>query len=145
MSAATAWRKEMAAGLENMQAQSGGVVSIFVVRQCDVISLLGGALGGDVASLKVLRAVNVANDRIEQAPRRKPMLCASCPRPLRHSGYAVVVALPDNDEASQALTLAVCKHCATEPAAIGSKALDGFRRFWPDLRAFTVSAEAGHA
>ena len=141
-----AWREEMTESLQGMRAEGGGVVSIFVVRQCDAIRLLGSARAGNATSLKVLRAVNVANGNIEQAPRRRPMLCASCPRPLRYGGYSIVVALPDNDEASRALTLAICKRCATKPDEIGSKALHGFRKLWPDLRPFTVThAEVGYA
>jgi hypothetical protein len=142
-STAAAWRKEMAVGLQKMQAESGGVASLFVVRPCDAARLVACALAGNSEAAAVLQAVSRALDGIQRAPRRRPMLCASCPRPLRHGRYAVAVAIPDSGEASQALALAVCTRCATDPAEIGQKAFAGFRRFWPDARTIQISHPGG--
>lgn len=73
---------------------------------------------------------------IAAAPRRRPMLCASCPRALRGSAYSFVVALPARDDPTQL-------RCAVEPDAITAKAVTALRKLWPDLRPIAITQETG--
>lgn len=130
-------------GLKHMQAESGGAIHVMVVRPIDALGLLADAISGDAEARRLFDAVNQAATEIAAAPRRRPILCASCPRPLRRSAYSFVVALPARDNPTQALSMAVCSRCAVEPDAITAKAVTALRGLWPDLRAIAVTHETG--
>ena len=134
-----AWRATMTAALPAITAQGGGVLSLFVVRPIDAPELLGASMAGDANATRLMQVVSQTIAGIERAPRRRPMLCGSCPRPLR-TGYAVVAALPAVAVPSQGLCLAICTRCGRTPAEIQEKAVRALRRLWPDSRPFTVHA-----
>jgi hypothetical protein len=121
------------------------VINLAIVRPIDVAALLISALAGDADAMRVCRVVIESQTRIVNAPKRLPMLCASCPRPLRKNAYTIAVALPHRAAPMKALGMAVCTHCATEPEAIKAKALDALRRLWPGLRSFAITHPGGCA
>lgn len=133
----------LAAGLQRINVEAAGVIDLIVVRPIDAAEMLADAIAGSAEAMRLFRAISDASDRIAQAPKRTPMLCASCPRPLRGSGYAFVVALPAVDRPEQALAMAVCTCCATEPDAIKAKAVDALRSIWPDLKPIAVTHPGG--
>lgn len=133
----------LAKGIAHFQSEAGGLMELVVVRPVDAIDVMADALAGDSRAVCVLKAIEQAADAIRNAPRRLPMLCASCPRPLRGSGYAFAVGLPDTDRPTHGLALAVCTRCATERGDIQAKATAALRRVFPDLRPVAVTHPAG--
>ena len=134
---------ELADGIARFQSEAGGMMELIVVRPIDAIDVMADALAGDSRAVCVLKAIEQAADAIRTAPRRLPMLCAACPRPLRGSGYSFGVALPDTDHPKHGLALAVCTRCATERRDIETKVTAALRRVFPDLRPVTVTHAAG--
>ncbi len=140
-----AWRASMTAALPAIAIQGGGALDIFVVRPIDAARLLGASLAGDADAARLMQVVSQTITNIESAPRRRPMLCGSCPRPLRR-GYAVVAALPAVTCPSQGLCFAICTHCGHTPVEIQEKAASTLRKVWPESRPFTVThADPGNA
>ena len=133
----------LADGLARFQSEAGGMMELVVVRPTDAIDVMADALAGDGRAVCVLQAIEQAADAIRDAPRRLPMLCATCPRPLRGSRYSFGVALPDSDRPTHGLALAVCTRCATERGDIQAKATAALRRVFPDLRPVTVTHPTG--
>lgn len=137
------WASQMQALNDNAE----GVLELHVVRPKDGAMLLIQAFGGDRESQRLLGWVRHVLRQVAAAPRRKPMLCASCPRPLRErDGFAVVIAVPGGINPEHCLTMGVCARCATAPDLIREKVLGSLRKLWPDLRPFEITHnEAGHA
>jgi hypothetical protein len=132
-------------GIQELSTEAAGVLDLAIVRPIDVPALLISSLAGNADATRILQAISDAQKRIVTAPRRSPMLCASCPRPLLQNDYSFAVALPHCDAPVQALGMAVCLRCANEPELIAEKALSALRRVWPDLRPFTITHSGGHA
>lgn len=130
-------------GFHRIHDEGGGAVELVVVRQTDALDMLGDAMAGNARAAGLLRATNDALGRIAAAPRRFPMLCAACPRPLKPGRYAIVLAVPARSDPTTAIGLAVCQHCAIGIADIRAKAAIGLRRIWPDLRPITVTHPRG--
>lgn len=126
--------------------EAAGVIRMEIVQPADLPELMLAALGGDAEAASVMKWVSRTAARIEVGHgTRKPMLCASCPRPLRPGRCALVIVIPARDDASAGLSLAVCRHCATTRDQVKRKATVGLRRIWPDLRAVDVHPTAGRA
>lgn len=134
-----AWAK----GIEELHKEASGVLAVQVVQQADMAELLGYVLAGDPEAIRVLSVVRDALRRIQDAPRNRPMLCASCPKPLRNGAYAIIAAFPAHNDAARGMGLAVCRSCGTTDDAIQRKALEGLRRIWPDVRPVTVTHPEG--
>ena len=134
-----------AEGVQRVSDESAGVLQLDIIQHADLPELLAHALLGDP---EAVRLANMASDvlrGIAAAPRRKPMLCGSCPRPLKLKGYAfsLVFALPGRDQPSNVLSMAICHRCGTSHDAVQGKAVQALRRIWPDLRPITVTHPAG--
>ena len=132
-------------GVQRVSNEAAGVIQLDIIKHADLAELLAHAILGDP---EAVRLANMASDtlrRIAAAPRRKPMLCASCPTPLRLKGhrFSVVVAIPGRDQPANALALAICHGCATGRDAVQDKAVEALKRLWPDLRPITVTHPAG--
>ena len=121
-------------GIRDVQAQSGGLMRLEIIRPYDAAVLMLEAAGGNVEARRTLMVVNDALDRIAAAPCRKPSLCGSCPRQVRKIKFAIAIATPQRDDATRVLAVAICERCATEPEDIERKALDAIRRLWPSAR-----------
>ena len=137
-------REALRAGLGAIQAEAGGLLELVVVTPDDGLGYISAALAGDLEAARILRAISAAGVKIDSAPRRKPALCACCPRPIRKaSSFAFVLALPKNGNPANALSMAVCSRCAVEPAEIQAKAVMALRKLWPDIRPVTITHQAG--
>jgi len=132
-------------GVDRLTAEAAGVMELVVIRPVDALDVIDAAMAGDGDALRVLGAIRQAAEGIDRAPRHRPLLCASCPRPLRNAAFAFVVILPARDNPVQALGLAVCTRCATEPDAIRQKAIGSLRNIWPKLRPITIHPTGGSA
>jgi len=137
---------DLEAGIEKLQANSGGVVDVQIITQQNVPGLIQRAMAGDWDAACTLEAVDHALGKIQNAPKRKPMLCGCCPQPLRAGKYAIVVAKGADDMAGQALTLAICDRCGHVHGAAQAAASTALRRIWPNSRPITVThADGGRA
>lgn len=131
-------------GLEAIQAEAGGLLELVVVRPDDGLGYISKALCGDLDAARILKAIGAAGVKIDNAPKRMPVLCASCPRPIRtKSHFAFILALPKNGNPANALSLAVCARCAVDPAEIQAKAVTALRKLWPDMRQVEITHSAG--
>ena len=70
-------------GVQQVHAEAGGVLTLQVVQRTDLPGLALDALAGSAEATQFLRQVLDTSAAIEAAPRRRPMLCARCPRGLR--------------------------------------------------------------
>ena len=135
------------AGVRSVHAEAAGLMSLHVIRQIDAAPLLEQALHGDTEAVWLSIALHEALDLINKAAQRKPMLCGCCPRFLRSGNFSVVIAAPERADPTKCITLGICRKCATEPDAIRIKALQAFRKIWPDARPITINTghKAGQA
>lgn len=133
----------LAEGLARFQSEAGGVMELVVVRPTDAVDILADVLAGDNQAVRLMRMLDQAATAIRSAAGRLPMLCASCPRPLKGGRYSFGIALPACDSPAHGLALAVCTRCATERGDIQTKATAALRRVFPDLRPVTVTHAAG--
>jgi hypothetical protein len=139
-------REALAEGISTISAEASGVMNLAIVRPIDAVMYLAEAIAGSADAARVFRSVTQAQAGIKKAERRKPMLCASCPRALRKNAYTFAVTLPRCDDPTQALTMAVCHHCGTDLEVTTAKALGALRLIWPNLRPIVVThADGGHA
>jgi hypothetical protein len=123
--------------------EAGGVLALNIIRPGDALNLVAASLEGGSEASRLLRAVCDTVARIESAPRRKPMLCGNCPRPLRGSGFVICVAVPDRDSPTNGLAFALCEYCSRDDAALVEKASSALRTVWPDLRAVEITHPKG--
>lgn len=130
-------------GVRDIQSEAGGVIELAIVRPIDAPELIGFALASDADAVRLVRAIAETQSHIAAAPKRKPVLCASCPRPLRKHAHSVVLALPACDDPTKALCTAVCVGCATTRDEITAKAAKALRSIWPDLRQIVVTDRVG--
>ena len=136
----------LTAGLTAIQADAGGMMTIVVVHPSEGPALLASAMAGNREALHLFQSVVQSLEGIAKAPKRKPMLCATCPRPLRKAtGFSIAVAMPAKGDPSLGLCLAVCAHCAdaTKPSAVTDKAMQALATIWPNLRPVTITHRSG--
>jgi hypothetical protein len=144
MNAIPPTKAEWEQAVHNVHREAAGAVEVAVVMMEEMPGLLGEALLGDPRCIQLFQLVMQMLDHVKEAPRRDPVLCACCPRPVRRgSRFNMAVAIPARDDPHQALALVVCERCATEPAAVMAKATDGLRKIWPDLRTAAITHPQG--
>jgi len=131
------------AGVEQITKEAGGLVDVMVVQLQDMPDILADAMAGSREALTLLNAINDTLTRIDAAPRRFPMLCVSCPRPLRKGRFSFGLALPQCDDPTRMLAVAVCHRCSTDRDGIKDRSVAGLKRIWPDLRPITVTHKSG--
>ncbi len=129
--------------LMSIHREANGVLALNIVRPGDSLNLVAASLEGDSEASRLPRAVCDTVGKIENAPRKKPMLCGCCPRALRGSGFVICVAIPDRDSPTNGLAFALCEYCSRDDAALVEKASSALRTVWPDLRPVTVTHPGG--
>lgn len=128
-------KSELQAGVEKLAAESGGLLTMDAVRTCDLPHLLTDALFGDAEAQALVKPVMHVMSKVASAPKRRPMLCASCPRPLREGDkFAAVVVRGAVDDPTRAITMAVCRRCGPTLGAIKAAAAVGLRGVFPEAR-----------
>ncbi len=130
-------------GVQRVNDEAGGMLTVQVIQQNDMPAMIAGAFGGSAEAMQLLRLTNQVLANIQGAPRRKPMLCGSCPRALHGGQYAVIIARPACDDPTQGLSLAICRKCGPDFDAIQVKAAVALARIWPNARPVTVTHPAG--
>lgn len=142
--AAVSWTSD----IQNIQDQAGGLLELHIIRDSDVTDLLLRSIMGDAEASRLVSTNLSARKQVATAPRKRPMLCACCPRPLlRHTPFAVIVATPNWEDFAKCLTLGVCQKCAVELDDIHARAMEALKRIWPDARPIDITSPhaAGHA
>jgi len=130
-------------GIQRVSDEAGGLLTVQVIQQHDMPAMIADALGGSAEAVQLLRLTNQVLANIQAAPYRKPALCGCCPRALRGGRYAIVIARPARDDATEGLSLAICRKCGPTYGAIQATAAVAFRRIWPDLRPIMVTHPGG--
>lgn len=132
--------------MQSVNDEAAGILRLEVFQPSDLPDLVLAALAGDAEAGGFARAINTALGNIARAPRRRPALCGSCPRPVRrNTAFTIVIAVPDRDEPSNAVTLAICSRCGVTHDDVRNRAVEALRRIWPDGRLIQVAHPAGHA
>jgi hypothetical protein len=130
-------------GLDRLHAEAAGVLTMTIVRADEASDLLLHAMCGDAQASLLLQAASCLSGRIAKATVGDAVLCGSCPRPLRHAGFALAVVAPSCDDPTQVLAFGICPNCASESSAIGAKAVEALSLIWPGSRAIVVTHAAG--
>ena len=130
-------------GVQRVNDEAGGVLSLQVIQRGDMPALISDALAGSGEAMELLRLVRETMDGIQGAPRRKPMLCGSCPKALRNGRFSIVLAKPACDDPTQGVAMMICAKCGSSIGAIQAAALVALRRIWPDARPITVTHPDG--
>ena len=141
----SAAREVWAEGIRRVHAEAAGVVTLSVLQADDMPELLAHALMGDPEATRLAKLVERALQGIEQAPRRRPMLCGSCPRHLRNGRYSIACAIPHRDDPREAVVMGICRCCASDHAAIVRAAQRALKQLWPDLRTIDLHPGEGRA
>lgn len=139
-------KQAWADGVRAVHQEASGVLSLVVVQPGEVAAVAADAIAGYPEAGRLVKALAQAARGIEAASgTRRPMLCASCPRPLRLGRLAFAVVLPACDDPTNLMVLAVCRRCATAREDVERKAKHALTRLWPDLRKLDVHPIAGRA
>lgn len=126
-------------GVQRVNDEAGGVLSLQVIQRGDMPALISDALSGSGEAMELLRLVRETMDGIQAAPRRKSMLYGACPKPLRNGRFSLILAKPACDDPTQGIAMAICSRCGPNRGAIEAAALVALRRIWPDARPIAVT------
>ncbi len=136
----TTWCRDV----ENISKEAAGAVEIVVVMEREFPDLVANTLKGDPDSTKLMHLVAQIISRIESASKREPMLCLSCPQPIRQGvEFGLAFAIPSRDDPKGAISMAICGKCGADPAGVMAKAVDGLRKLWPSLRTANITHPEG--
>ena len=116
--------RDFESGLDRLHAEAAGVLQVTVVRADQASDLLLQAICGDADAFRLVQSASHLSERIAKATGTEAVVCGSCPRPLRHGGFALVVVAPSCDDPTQVLAFGICGACAVENNAIGTKAIE---------------------
>ncbi len=123
---------------------AGDMLCLHVIHPHDIPSLAARCHVQDHQAAQLLLALSHMVDRVEAAPRWRPMRCGTCSRSLSHrkTGLAVVIATPVHVDTSSDLTTAIkrflvigiCDRCGAQSDEIRLKARQAMGRKWPAAR-----------
>jgi len=130
-------------GIERVSDEASGLLTLQVIQRADMPALVLDALAGSNEAVQLLRLTRDTLANIQAAPRRKPMLCGTCPRALRDGQFSVIIARPACDDPTQGLALAICTKCGPDYATVTAKATIALSRIWPDVRPVEVTHPEG--
>jgi hypothetical protein len=129
-----------------MNAPVGGeLLDVYLVDQMAAAELMARAMLGDAEAARLFGAFLEAGKRIASAPRRSPVICATCPRRIRRISHDIIfgIAAPERTDRPSAIGFAICPRCAANRAGLLSRASESLRQIWPDLRPIVISHPAG--
>jgi hypothetical protein len=132
------------AGFVQVPGEMVAVVDLVVVRPPDALGFIAAAARGDRHAARVMLALNDALHLVDAAPRRSPLLCATCPQVLRAGvRCSFVISLPEDERATHGLALAICRRCGTSRAEVRRKAIAALRTEMLGLRVVEVTHPRG--
>ena len=134
----TATPDALAEGIRRVHAEAQGVMRLWFIKPGDGVHLLAASICGDAWAAGLLRATVTCAAQVMKMRRKKPSLCLCCPRAVRSlDGALFCLTVPEIDSPSEALGSVVCPRCATS-SDLNSRAIEAYRRIWPDLRTIEV-------
>lgn len=133
----------LAESVAAVQAEAGGLLTLYVIRQDDTQRLLAGVLAGDREATQVFVAATEMLQRIHEAKASSPMQCGCCGSNLEPRRFSLALATPDVADPSAGLGMAICRRCGTSLGAIKAAALTALRCIWPDGRFVTPTHSDG--
>lgn len=137
---------EWQAGVRQVHEESGGLVTVAIVTREARLELLAAVVLGDHEASTILRAIADCSKWIAKTPRKRPVLCVCCPRPvLRVTRDTIIgVASPATTAPNRALGFAFCRECGKGTAPeLTDRARRGLSGIWPDLRPVAVTHPQG--
>ncbi len=130
-------------GIQQVNGEAGGLLTLQVIQCADMPALVLDTLAGSDEAVHLLHLTRDTLAGIQAAPRRKPMLCGSCPRALRNGRFAIIIARPACDDPTQGIAMAICSSCGPDHDAIQAKATVALTRIWPNVRPVTITHSNG--
>lgn len=135
----TSTKAELESAVRAISEESAGLIRTYFIGPQEGASLLVASALGDAWCTSMLGAVAHCMQRVANAPKRSPVLCLCCPRPVRHVPDVIFcVVVPEVGHPNQALGCVICPACAREPG-LNARALKGLRAVWPQIRQIEVS------
>lgn len=132
------------AAFHRAPAETIAAADLVICRPPDAIRFIAEAARGDRHAARVLLGVNDALHQLDAAPRKAPLLCASCPAPIRPEvACSFVLHLPEDQRVLYAFALGICRRCGTSRADVRRKAVLALRRELPDLRVVEPTHASG--
>ena len=119
--------------LTNLHSEAGGAVELIILRPVDAPDLVAHALAGDRQAIRIFEALSNASRAVQNAPKRKPLLCATCPRPLRGTAFTFGIVLPMRDDPQSGVAFGICVKCGASAEVLQAKATAALHNIWPDL------------
>jgi hypothetical protein len=130
-------------GVQAVNDEAAGLLRLQFFAPIDAAPLALGALAGDTRSAGILLAIADCLRHVRNAPAAEPILCLTCPAPVRQTiGTVVCLAIPETERPTNAIASALCPNCAKRPDRDG-RAVVAFRGIWPNLRPATITHPAG--
>jgi hypothetical protein len=125
---------EVCQHLAAVHAEAGGLLRVWRFAPSDGVRLLLAAEMGDAWARGMLAAISDCVQQVTAAPKRRSVLCLTCPAPIRTAtGATFLVTVPGVDEARHALGSAICPACARR-GDLDHLILVALREVWPSLR-----------
>lgn len=137
-------KSDLGCAVQQIVCEGGGLVTVDAIRTRDLAVLAADAWAGSPEASTLLEAVQFTLAKVRQAPQRRPMLCAACPRPVREGDrFAVAVLRGAAEDARQGVSMVICRRCSPTPGAIKAAAAVGVRRLSPDARLIEPTHQQG--
>jgi hypothetical protein len=133
------------AGVEQVHAESAGVLDIYVFKPEQVDELIGATLFGDAAAGRLAGLAASTVVKICSAPRKSPAICMCCDRPARRWGTICLV-LPHRSDPTSAIGSGLCSQCAAMPAeSLDAQIQIAMKQIWPAARVIGRVSKAPEA
>lgn len=133
-------------GVERISRESGGLLSLEILRPEQLLSLSYAVFSGDAGALKRLQAAFDSSARIKRLARKNPVVCLCCPGSVRDPDAVLALLIAAVDSPTVAIASAICAKCAAQPEVqMTARASAAYIRAWPGLRCVEIHPEAGHA
>lgn len=132
-------------GIRSVATEAAGLLEVALIDAAYGRELSERRFRGDPEATSLLMAVAATARRVKEAPRRDPAMCICCPRRIRRitCENTFGLAFPSVENPTTAVGFIFCSKCAAEPESLQTRATEGLRRIWPNLRAVTVTHPAG--
>ena len=131
------------AGIEQVSAESAGVLDIAVIGPADAPDVFARAMRGDPECLLLFNCIETMCGQIDRASKESPMVCTTCQQPLEGSDHTFALAIPSRDDPKHFAGVVICGTCAAQTADAKALGVAALRTIWPRLRRLTITNPVG--